>query len=83
MGFRFRRSIRLAPGLRLNLSRTGLSASLGRRGATVNLNANGARTTVGLPGSGLSYTTPRGRLDGVGWLALVILIGLAVAWLVG
>ena len=56
MGFRFRRSIRLLPGLRINLGKKGASVSLGGRGATVNLSSKGTRTTVGLPGTGLSYT---------------------------
>jgi hypothetical protein len=57
MGFRFRRSIRLAAGLRINLSKTGSSLSVGRRGATLNFRERGARATVGLPGTGLSYST--------------------------
>jgi hypothetical protein len=55
MGFRFRRRVRLAPGIWFNLSKSGVSTSIGRRGATVNLSSKGSRTTVGLPGSGLSY----------------------------
>ncbi len=56
MGLRFRRSIRLLPGVRLNFSRSGISTSLGGHGATVNLSHRGVRTTVGLPGTGLSYS---------------------------
>lgn len=56
MGFRFRRSFRLFPGLRLNLSRSGMSASVGRRGAWLTLGPRGARATVGIPGTGLSYS---------------------------
>jgi hypothetical protein len=56
MGFRFRRSIRLGKGLRLNISKSGTSLSVGRRGATVNLSSKGERVTVGLPGTGLSYS---------------------------
>lgn len=56
MGFRFRKSIKLFPGVRLNISKTGLSTSIGGRGATINLGKNGARGTVGIPGSGLSYS---------------------------
>jgi len=56
MGFRFRRSIRLLPGLRVNLGKKGASLSVGGRGATLNWSAKGTRTTVGLPGTGLSYT---------------------------
>ena len=58
MAFRFRRSLRLFPGVRLNFSKSGVSASVGVRGATLNLGQRGARATVGLPGTGLSYTTP-------------------------
>jgi hypothetical protein len=38
MGFRFRRSIRIAPGLRVNIGKRGISSmSLGKRGATLNV----------------------------------------------
>lgn len=53
--FRFRRSLRIAPGVRLNVSKTGSSVSFGGRGATLNVSRRGTRTTIGLPGSGLSY----------------------------
>lgn len=56
MGFRFRRSIKLFPGLRLNFGKRGISASIGVRGAHITYGPSGTRTTVGLPGSGLSYT---------------------------
>jgi Protein of unknown function (DUF4236) len=59
MGFRFRRSTRLGP-LRFNFSKGGLSSiSVGGRGASFNIPMNrsgGARTTVGLPGTGLSWS---------------------------
>jgi len=59
MGFRFRRSSRLGP-VRLNFSKNGLSSiSLGGRGASLNIPVNrrgGTRTTVGLPGTGLSWS---------------------------
>jgi Protein of unknown function (DUF4236) len=56
VGFRFRRSIRLLPGLRVNLSKSGTSVSLGGHGATVNVSKRGTRATVGLPGTGISYS---------------------------
>ena len=59
MGFRFRRSARLGP-LRFHFSNNGLSSiSVGGRGASFNVPVNrsgGARTTVGLPGTGLSWS---------------------------
>jgi hypothetical protein len=56
MGFRFRRSIKILPGIRLNFGKRGISTSVGVRGAHVTYGPTGTRTTVGLPGSGLSYT---------------------------
>ena len=57
MGLRFRRSVRLFPGVRLNFSRSGISTTVGGRGATVTIGARGTYANVGLPGSGLSYRT--------------------------
>jgi hypothetical protein len=56
MGFRFRKSIKLLPGIRINLSKSGISTSVGVPGATVNFSDKGTRTTVGIPGTGLSYS---------------------------
>jgi hypothetical protein len=59
MGFRFRRSTRLGP-LRFNFAKGGLSSiSVGGRGASFNIPVNrsgGPRSTVGLPGTGLSWS---------------------------
>jgi len=60
MGFRFRRSVRLFPGVRLNFSKSGVSTSIGGRGLTANISKHGIRHTVGIPGSGLSFSTPPG-----------------------
>jgi hypothetical protein len=54
--FRFFRRIPLIPGLRLNLSRGGVSLSVGRKGAWTTFSRSGRRTTVGAPGTGVSYT---------------------------
>jgi Protein of unknown function (DUF4236) len=59
MGFRFYKSFKLFPGVRLNLSKSGISASVGIPGANVNFNSRGTRTTFGIPGSGLSHTTQK------------------------
>ena len=57
MGFRFQRRIRILPGLRLNLSKGGASASVGGRGAWYTFGRGRRRITVGVPGTGVSYTT--------------------------
>lgn len=56
MAFRFQKRVKIAPGLRVNLSKSGVSASLGKPGATVNVNKHGVQGTAGAPGTGLSYT---------------------------
>jgi hypothetical protein len=56
MGWRFRRSIKIAPGIRWNISKSGTSWSIGRRGFTVNVSRRGVRRTVGIPGTGLSHS---------------------------
>jgi hypothetical protein len=53
---RFYRRIRVAPFLRLNLSRSGVSISAGKRGAWYTVGPRGRRMTVGLPGSGIYWT---------------------------
>lgn len=60
MGFRFRKNIKLAPGVRLNVSKKGVSSvSIGRGGARVNIGKKGTRSTIGIPKTGLSYSTYR------------------------
>jgi hypothetical protein len=54
---RFRRTLRVAPGIRLNLSKRGLSTSFGPRGLHYTVGHGRRRTTVGMPGTGLWYTT--------------------------
>jgi len=56
MAFRFRKTIKVLPGLNINLSKTGVSVSAGVKGAKVTVGKNGVRKTVGIPGTGLSWT---------------------------
>ncbi len=57
MGFRFWRRIKIAPGVTLNLSKSGGSLSFGPRGAKFTVGSRGKRATVGIPGTGLFYTS--------------------------
>ena len=54
MVLRFRKSFKVAPGVRINLSKSGISTSLGGKGFTANLSKRGTRVTAGIPGSGFS-----------------------------
>ena len=62
MTLRLQRRIGIVPGVRLNISKSGASVSIGERGARVTL-GKVPRFTVGLPGTGISYTEtmPHGR----------------------
>ena len=56
MGQRFQRRVKILPGVRLNLSRSGIGVSVGGRGAHVGVTARGQHyASVGLPGTGVSW----------------------------
>lgn len=87
MAIRFRKSFKIAPGIRVNVSKSGVSTSIGKKGLTANLSKKGARMTAGIPGSGLSASklypktsgqpTAAPNLGFGGWL-IVILIAVTV-----
>jgi hypothetical protein len=64
VGLRFYRRVHLFPGLSVNLSRSGPSLSVGVRGAHVTFGRAGVTKTVGLPGTGIFYTSRQGRHTG-------------------
>lgn len=61
MSWRFRHSFKIIPGLKLNLSKSGLSASIGGAPFTVNVGSHGLYGTASIPGTGVSF---RQRLSG-------------------
>lgn len=57
MGFRVRRSIKIAPGVRLNIGKKSVGMSAGVKGARISTNTRtGTRATISAPGTGLSYS---------------------------
>ncbi len=91
MGFRFQKRISILPGVRINLSKSGVSTSLGPRGADVNIGKDGVTANAGIPGTGLSYrqkvggasagagaTTKKAGKGGV--LAVLLVIGGLGVW---
>jgi hypothetical protein len=78
MGLRFRKSIGILPGVRLNLSKTGVSTSLGGRGASLNIGHGHENVTLGVPGTGLSYKTPAS--SGLFLMLLAVVAIVAIAW---
>ena len=64
MSILFRRRIKIIPGVRLNISKSGLSASVGVRGASLTFGGRGGTyANLGIPGTGI-YT--RKKIDGRG-----------------
>lgn len=61
MGFRYRKSINLGGGFRINLSKSGVGYSWGTKGYRITKTAKGTtRRTYSIPGTGLSYTEESG-----------------------
>ena len=56
MATRFRKSVKIAPGVRATIGKKGASVSVGTKGARYTVNTSGRKTTtVGVPGTGVSY----------------------------
>jgi tetratricopeptide (TPR) repeat protein len=62
MGFRMRKSMKVAPGVRLSVSKSGVGASVGGKGARVSAHSSGRRTTTVGSGvvPGVYYQTSKG-----------------------
>jgi hypothetical protein len=75
--FRFRKTFSVLPGVKINLSKTGVSTSLGGKGATLNVGHGKKNVTLGIPGTGLSYRTPASTQLVIAAVAVVIVVGIA------
>ena len=57
MSWRFRKSIQILPGVKINLNRKSTSVTIGGHGIHKTFSSTGRRTTsIGIPGTGLYYT---------------------------
>ena len=61
MGWRYRKRIKILPGIYINISKSGISTNVGVKGASVTFGPKGTYVNTGLPGSGLYR---RDRLSG-------------------
>lgn len=89
MGLRFRKSIKILPGVKLNLGKKSAGVSVGTTGARYSVNSSGRKTsTVGVPGTGLSYSKSssskkgKGSSSGLPW-RLIAAVGVLVFLLIG
>jgi hypothetical protein len=99
MGIRFRKSLKLGTGVRLNVGKRSASVRVGGKGFGITSGTAGSRATAGIPGSGISYTTKLGgagagnrrQPDGAtkieeivyGIVALFFVLGVIIVLLVG
>lgn len=56
MNFRFRKSMKILPGVRINLTQRGLSANVGGKHANIGIGKRGVRANASIPGTGISGT---------------------------
>lgn len=62
MGFRFRKSTKIAPGVKLNLGKKSVGVSVGNQYGGISYNSEtGTKARVSAPGTGVSYTTGMGK----------------------
>lgn len=67
MGLRFRKSVKVAPGVRVNLGKKSGSVSIGTKGARYTVSSTGKKTTtVGVPGTGVSHVSTSRKKKGRG-----------------
>ena len=58
LGLRFRKSVKIAPGVKLNIGKKSVGVSVGGKHGGVSFNSKtGARARISAPGTGLSYST--------------------------
>ena len=53
MGWRFRKRIKILPGIHINISKSGISTNIGVKGASVTFGSKGTYVNTGIPGTGL------------------------------
>lgn len=91
MGLRFRKNIKILPGVKLNLGKKSAGVSVGTTGARYSVNSSGRKTsTVGVPGTGLSYSkssgggkkSDKGSKTVLPW-RLILAVGVLIFLLVG
>ena len=84
MAIRFRKSFKIAPGVRMNLGKGGFSSvRVGGRGYGLTMGKRGTHASAGLPGTGVGYSGKVGDISAGLTFLVVFLAALAVLLLVG
>lgn len=56
MGFRFRKSVKILPGVRLNFSKKGMGVRVGGKHGGVSVGPSGTYVSTSIPGTGIYYS---------------------------
>ncbi|MGM0867394.1 MAG: DUF4236 domain-containing protein [Bacillota bacterium] len=56
MGLRFRKSFKVAPGIRMNVGKKGVGMSVGGKGLRMSSSSRGVSVGASIPGTGISYS---------------------------
>jgi hypothetical protein len=60
MGLRFKKTVEILPGIKVNIGKSGIGVSAGVDGARVSKNSKGDKTTsFGIPGTGISFVNTK------------------------
>lgn len=84
MSIRFRKSINLGGGLKLNFNKKSAGLSFGGKGARFSMNSDGRKTTsIGIPGTGIYWTkSGDGKLSVWNIITLILMIPfILIYWL--
>jgi hypothetical protein len=60
MSWSYRKSIKIFPGVKLNISKSGISTTIGGKGGSISIGSKGTYLNTGISGTGLSF---RYRID--------------------
>ena len=60
MAVRFRKSVKLGPGVKINFSKRGVSTTIGPKGFTTSIGRSGVYRNVSIPGTGVSFRSKVG-----------------------
>lgn len=81
MAIRFRRSIRVAPGLRLNIGKKSASVRVGGKNVGYTMGTKGRTASASIPGTGLGVVSRKGGGPDLNWGRVLVAFGLVAALL--
>lgn len=72
MAIRFRKTVRIAPGLKLNIGKKSASVRLGGKNLGYTVGTKGRTTSASIPGTGLGVTSTKGNGGAdINWLSVI------------